>query len=142
MADMEEEGLIGLGVKASLAKLYKADQRQFVEQLASTLEQSLPDETQVERRGGLFSDKKVAAIRLHVGDFVYSLELPGRGGPATARTKVVRGIKLKTEPLTMDAWLAAVSEALGSFAESNQQARDALWNLVDAPNLTDLPKEE
>lgn len=129
---MGDEDLIGLGVNASLAQLYKDGQHEFVEQLAEMLELSLPGETQVDRRGGLFSDKKVKAVRLYLTDFIYSLELPNQGGPITARTKVVRGIKLKTVQIGMDEWLAAISEALGRYAQSNQQARDALWNLVNA----------
>jgi len=140
---MEDEGLSGLGVKASLARLYKSDQREFVEQLAGILERALPDETQIERRGGLFSEKKIVAIRLHLEDYIYSLELPSRGSPVSARTKVVRGIKLKTEPLSTEEWLTAISEALERFATSNQQTRDALWNLVESPDsLSDNLKEE
>lgn len=133
MADIEDDGLIGIGVKASLARLFKTDQGRFVEELASTLERSLPDETRIERRGGLFAEKRVAAIHLHLGDSLYSLEVPARGGATAARAKIVRGIKLKTEPMRMEDWLSAVSQALGRFAETNQQARDALWNLVDRP---------
>jgi len=129
--DLEDDGLIGIGVQASLARLYKTDQARFVEELASTLERSLPDETQVERRGGMFSEKRVSAVRIHLEDHLYSLEIPSRGGLAATRTKLVRGIKLKTETLDVDEWLAAVSRALGQFAESNQQARDALWNLIE-----------
>lgn len=140
MADLEDEGLIGLGVKANLARLYKTDQARFVEELAGTLERALPDETQVERRGGLFAEKRITAVRLHLGDTLYSLEVPGRGGVAASRTKVVRGIKLKTELMGMDAWLSEVAEALGRFAESSQRARDALWNLVDKPQS--LTEEE
>jgi hypothetical protein len=133
VADLEDEGLIGIGVKASLARLYKTDQARFVEELATTLERSLPDETQVERKGGLFSEKRIVAVRIHLDDYLYSLEIPAKGGVAASRTKVVRGIKLKTEPMAVDDWLAVVSDQLGRFAETSQQARDALWNLVDKP---------
>ena len=133
MSDLEDDGLVGIGVKANLARLYKTDQARFIEEFAQTLERALPDETLVERRGGLFSEKRITAVRVHLGDYLYSLEAPGRGGVAAARTKVVRGIKLKTEPMDVDGWLNAVSDALGRFAESSQQARDALWNLVDRP---------
>ena len=133
MAGMEDEGLIGLGVKASLAGLYKADQAGFVEEFAKTLERALPDETQVERRGGLFSEKRISAVCVHLGDYQYCLEIQARGGVSATRTKVVRGIKLKTEPMEVEGWLNSVSDALGRFAESSQQTRDALWNLIDRP---------
>jgi hypothetical protein len=129
--DLEDEGLIGIGVQASLARLYKSDQSRFVDELAGTLERALPDETKVERRGGLFQEKRVSALRIHLGEHLYSLELPPRGALISTRTKMVRGIKLKTEPLGIDEWLAAVSQALAQFAQSNQQARDALWNLIE-----------
>ena len=131
MEDLEGDGLIGIGVQASLARLYKTDQTRFVEELAGTLERSLPDETQVERRGGLFTEKRVSAVRIYLGEHLYSLEVPPRRGLSSTRTKLVRGIKLKTETLGMDDWLAAVSQALRQFAQSNQQARDALWSLTE-----------
>lgn len=132
MGELEDDGLIGIGVKANLARVYKTDQAGFVKELAGVLEKALPDETQIERRGGLFSEKRISAVRLHLGDTLYSLEVPPRGSLNTARTKVVRGIKLKTEPEGVEEWLSSVSEALGRFADTNQQARDALQNLVES----------
>ena len=131
MPDMEEDGLLGLAVQANMARMHKMGQREFVEELAGTLERWLPDETEVQRRGSLFGEKKIVAVRVHLGEHIYSVDLPGRGPAAAAVTRVVRGIKLKTEPLSIDEWLAVITEALAQFAERNQQARDALGDFLE-----------
>ena len=43
------------------------------------LERWLPEEAQIERRGGLFGEKRIVAVRLHLGEYIYSVELPARG---------------------------------------------------------------
>ena len=71
---------------------------------------ALPDETEVERKGGLFQrEKPVRKVTVTLGDHIYTLEDLGRGPLAAHRAKVVRGITLKTEPLPTEDWLADLS---------------------------------
>ncbi|MBI3722136.1 MAG: hypothetical protein HY248_06240 [Fimbriimonas ginsengisoli] len=123
--DLESDPLIRFGLAANLASRYAADQRGFFQYLVKTLELTIPDSVEPERKGGLFSSKRVSAISLPLGDDLYRLE-DGARGLVPSRTHVVRGIKLKTETLSIDAWLAEVGAALEEEARSSQAARDAL----------------
>src|SRR2546421_2852940 len=131
MGEQEDvDDLTGLGVSASLARLYAADQRGFVEQLALTLESALPGEEEVERKGGLFSEKRIGGLRVPLGDYHYVLRIPQTGPISAERTKVIRGIKLKTEPIQMEEWLTAVADEMSAYAETNLNTRDALKALL------------
>jgi hypothetical protein len=127
---LEYDGLVRMGAAAHLAQRYAREGREFVTYLVAMLETALPDATEVERRGGLFTAKTVSRLALHLSDYVYALEIPARGTLLPSRTKVVRGIKLKTERLTMEKWLDEVGEQLVAYARDNQQASEALQQLL------------
>lgn len=127
---MEDESWLKVGVAATLAKEYAADQRRLLELLAGMLDGVLPNETEVRRRGGLFSRKTVQSLRVHLGDFAYSLEDPGRGPLRAARVRIVRGIALKTEELPVEEWLDTLGEALEDRARTSGTARAALDRFV------------
>jgi len=65
----EQQEWVKFGVAATLSKQYASDQRQFLELLVQMLERALPDETTVERKGGIFSKKTVyrVAVSLAAG---------------------------------------------------------------------------
>lgn len=124
------EGWLQFGVAAELHKKYAADQRDFIELLALMLEGALPEETEIERRGGLFSKKHVAQIRVTLGEDRYLLEKPERGGVQASHTRVVRGIALKTEPMPVDEWVSTLGAALEERAKTSAAAREALQRIV------------
>lgn len=102
------------------------DLNTFVEVLAKRLEASLPANVTVNRQGGLFAKyRPVKSLSITFGDMTYLLERQ-RGGLELRRSKVVRGIALKTEPMTLDQWIAAVSRELADWAAQHQSAREAL----------------
>ena len=123
---MEDDPIVQMGVAANLARMYASDQRGFLENLAAMLESVLPEHVTVERRGGLFSDKRIRAVRIQFGDHIYSVEASAQGAISADRTKVVRGIKLKTEPLSIEDWLERVCAELSRHADANLAARDAI----------------
>jgi hypothetical protein len=125
-----EDGLTSLGVAGSLARRYAEDQRDFADYLAAILESSLPGESRIERKGGLFSEKKIAAIQVHLGDFIYRLEMPPHGSLIPTRTKIVRGIKLNTMNMNMQKWLEALGAAISEYAGTSQEASEALQQLM------------
>jgi hypothetical protein len=131
MADeKDEDPLMSMGVSAHLAQRYAEDQREFVEYLARVLEGVMPDETVVERRGGLFSQKRVRRLTLRLGGFRYTLEVPPKGSLAATRTRTVRGVELKTDPVAFDEWLNEVGGALAEHARANERGSDALRKLL------------
>ena len=125
----EDQGWVRMGVASALDKAYAADQRQFLGFLAEALEKALPGETQI-RRAGLFSNKHIVAITIQLGNDEFLIEDPGRGPLRAAKGHVVRGIKVKTEDISMEQALAEIGEALDARAKQSEAARNALATML------------
>ncbi len=128
--EFEQQEWLKFGVAATLSKQYGADQRTFLELLATMLEAALPGEVDIVRHGGLFAKKTVQKVMVTLGDNRYSLEDPGRGNLRATRTRVVRGIALKTEELPIQDWVAELGAFLDERARTSAAAREALSRLV------------
>lgn len=127
---MDQDDL-GFELVASSLRADTRDLTTFVDVLATKLEGLLPSQTEVERKGaGIFSkEKHVHRIRVALGDGRY--ELVAKGGrlePTFARA--VRGIVLKTEQLSLDDWIEALSRDIAAEAQNSEQARLALERLL------------
>jgi hypothetical protein len=108
------------------------DLRISIEVLASKLESSLPARTRVERRGGgLLSrgPKQVRRLQVELGGCAYELSVDGERVEGF-RERQVGGISIKREPLTPDAWVAALTSELQSEAQRSAEARSALQELI------------
>lgn len=120
-----------MGVANALAKSYAQDIRGFLPLLAAVLESSMPDETVVERKGGLFQKiKPVHKVSVKLEDLTFTLEDIGRGPLSAHRIKTVRGITLKTEPLAVDDWLADLSHRISIRADHNEKTFFAIKELL------------
>ena len=129
---MTGEEFSQVGVAGALAHAYAQDARGFLPLLAVVLTGTLPDETEIERKGGLFQkDKPIRKIAVTLGDNIYTLEDLGRGPLAASRVKIVRGIKLKTDSLPTEEWLAELSQEISARAQKNEKAFFALKSLLD-----------
>lgn len=118
---------------ASSLRADTADLSVFMEVLANKLEDALPHQTQVERKGaGLFSKvKRVQRVTVDMDGMKYDIRnINGR--VTAARSKAVRGIVLKNEEIPLDAWIEALSRDLAQQAQSSEQARVALERLLGA----------
>src|ERR1051326_6574983 len=100
--EFEQQEWLKFGIAATLSKQYAADQRVLLVLLAQMLESALPEEAEIVKRGGLFSKKTIAKVIVTFGDHRYTLEDPGRGPLQASRTRIVRGIALKTESLPVE----------------------------------------
>jgi len=116
-------------VAASL-RAGEGDVRSFLEALAEKLTLAVPEQVKVERERGL--GRRVKAVRkLTVAFPDERFELTAAGGsPACTRSALVRGIALRTEPLTLDAWIDELSRAVAREAEQTEQGRAALERLL------------
>lgn len=128
--EFEQQDWLKFGVAASLSRQYGADQRAFLEMLASMLEAALPGEAEIGRHGGLFSKKIVQRVTVTLDDNRYTLEDPGKGNLRATRTRVVRGIVLKTEELPIQDWVTELGAFLDERARTSHAAREALSRLV------------
>jgi hypothetical protein len=109
------------------------DLRVSVEVLASKLEASLPGRCRVERHGsGLLGRgaKRVRRLTVDVGGSTYELNVSDEQIEGF-RGREVGGISIKREPLTPDAWIAALTAELQSEAQRSAEARSALQGLLD-----------
>jgi hypothetical protein len=103
-----------------------------IEVLAAKLEQALPGQARVERRGGGLlgrGDKHVRAVRVELGTAAYLLGING-GRVEGFRERQVGGISIKREPLAPDEWIAALTADLRAEAQRSAHARAALEELL------------
>ena len=123
-----------IGVAGALVQNYAQGQKDFVPSLAMLLEQAMPDVTIIVRKPvRLFSsDKRIESMTVVLGDNVFVLLDHGALRPLEAkRTKIVRGITLKTDSLSVHDWLHEVGAEITRRAEESEQALDALRNFME-----------
>ena len=103
------------------------DVKAFLEALAVKLEGALPGLTTVTRQGGMFArEHPVREISVPLGEYQYRIGRERQGPLVAQRAKIVRGIVLKTEQITVDQWIDDLSEALVQVSGQSTQARTAL----------------
>ncbi len=103
------------------------DIKAFLEALAVKLEGSLPEHTKVTRQGSLFSrEHPVKEVEVLLGEYEYRIGRERQGPLVAVRAKVVRGIVLKTEQISVEQWIEELSEALARVAAQSAQACAAL----------------
>lgn len=108
-----------------------ADTVAFLEALATKLGGALPQRTQIEREGGLFNrTHHVRRIAVRLGEWAYALEAGPGGALTPSRTHAVRGITLKSDPLSLDEWISELSADLEELARTSLQDQTALRRLL------------
>jgi len=124
------DGEIDVELVAASLRASSGDLKAFVEALADKLEAALPGRVQVERKstGLLSKEKRVASIQCQLGDVRYILSM--RDGLEVRRAKVVRGVVLKSEELSLEVWLDALAHDLADEAQTSEQAQRALQQLL------------
>jgi hypothetical protein len=125
------EDELGFELLAASLRASSGDLETFVEVLADKLEHALPGRVKIERRSaGLFSkQRRVERIEVELGDERYVLGAHGAELDAR-RAKAVRGVVLKTERLSLEAWIDELARDLTCEAEGSEQSRLALERLL------------
>ncbi|MCW6512957.1 hypothetical protein [Lichenifustis flavocetrariae] len=105
--------------------------RAFTEALAARLEPALPGRIEVERRrDGLFSKTfHVRRISARFDDSLLVLEYD-RGHLHAKRTKVVRGVSISTQDLSVPAWLDDIIRRTQAVGEGAGAAHAALHDFL------------
>ncbi len=115
---------------ASSLRADASDARALAEALAAKLSEALPDQTRTRHRGGLLSrEKRLESVEVQLGEETFVLSLSGEKAEAS-RAKTVRGVVIKRQELPLDAWLEALSDALGAEAQRSEAARLSLERLL------------
>ena len=85
----------------------------------------------VQRSGGWFRrDGPIRRLDLDMDAQRFALDVGKGGALAATRQRVVRGIALKTEEMSVEAWLQAVAAVLADYARTHQEALEALKRRV------------
>lgn len=128
---IDESGGSGFELLASSLRASSADLTTYMRVLAEKLEGALPDRVRVERRRVrlLSGERTVARIDCDLGDRRYSISLQ-RQGLEARRATAVRGIVLKSEALSLDQWIDGLASDLGAEAETSEQSRRAVQQLL------------
>jgi hypothetical protein len=126
MADFEGDHLVQIGVAGALFRELQQDHELFIQYLAQALQTAFPNEAVMKFEGGFLSKKRLVGVSIRLGDDDYAIAKPSRGPLETTRTHVVRGIALKTEPISVDQWLQEVSSQIEARVGKDSQARSAL----------------
>jgi hypothetical protein len=95
--------------------------------LLATFRETLPSQTVVRESGLLF--KKVSGFDVALGDLTFRLQRDGDKLVAQ-RVATVRGITLKTETMSLEAWIAALAEKLAEMAGESAAARNAFARIA------------
>lgn len=116
---------------ASSLRADASDARALAEALAAKLGEALPGQTKVRRLGGrlLSKGKRLESVEVQLGEETFVLSLAGDRA-LTSRAKTVRGVVIKRQELSLDAWLEALSDALSVEAERSESARLSLERLL------------
>lgn len=116
-----------------VAAMLRDDQREnsdFLGHLAVKLRGALPQQTAVDETSGFFSRKKtVQSVTITFADVHYSLTRE-KHGPVARKAKVVRGVRLSTQELGVDLWVAEVAAHIHALAKESATARDALEKFI------------
>lgn len=108
------------------------DLKAFIEGLAAKLSESFPSQVKVDRNRGLLGGKqRVRRLALKLGDCDYEL-VNDDGSVSASRRVVVRGIALRTEPLSLEQWIDAVAQELVAQAGRTESDRLALERMLGA----------
>ena len=101
--------------------------------LLTTLSAALPPEmVEVERKGRLLGrlrgqDAPVVAVTVRLGDQGFTLRRDAVGGQPVATVRHESGgIALRTDSVGLDEWSRRLAAALGTYAERNAAAAEAL----------------
>src|SRR3954452_10080802 len=125
VADAPDLDLLAASLRADAT-----DTAAFLEALAARLEGAFPGQVEVQRKGGLLGGgKRVRRIAVRLDNTHYEME-PDHGSVVARRRNVVRGIALKSEDLSVEAWIDALSTDLLALAQTSERSRAALERLI------------
>jgi hypothetical protein len=119
-----------VSVAAVLAQRSREDRDALLDDLVAMLSGVVPN-VRVERT---LLTRRVRAIRLTLGDYVYALARGEHGSFEASRQQVVRGVAVRTHPLEIDAFLAELGVALDVELKRTERGRAALASWLDSLN--------
>lgn len=105
-----------------------ADMATFVPVLAEKLLAALPGRVAVQRAGMLHHGPAQSLVA-DLNPWRFSIRME-HGRPVAERAHTIRGITLKSEALSLDAWIDALTTALTELAATDERERAAVMRLL------------
>lgn len=109
-------------VAAILAQRSREDHAALLDELVLMLSEIVP-RVQVKRA---FLGRRVTAVHLPLGGFVYVLKRTANDAFEASRQQQVRGVVIRTDPMEIDGFLAELGLALDVELRRTERGRDAL----------------
>lgn len=131
MSDREVQRAGGAGDFDLLAASLRAevsDLHTLVPVLGTKLAEALPSRVAL-HHGGFFGNGPLDSFAVEMGAWRFGLRVE-HGQPIAERIHTVRGIALKTEAISLDEWIDALSASLAELAASSAHDRAALLRLL------------
>jgi len=104
------------------------DRQELLGYLATKLQSALPDQTSVER-SGLFGRGPIRRVAVTVGEHTYSIEDRHRS-LVGQRARMVRGIEISHEEITVDYWVRELTAELKQLAQQSERYGEAIRRLA------------
>jgi hypothetical protein len=131
---LDNDGDNALEFETLVATLRSAHKQaaDLLEYLAKMLESSYPEGTKISRDGWFMSgNRPVKDLKVAMDDAEYQIIRGGRTATFSARkAKIVRGVVLKTEEISVDQCVEEIVQHLAKLATKNDNARKALERIV------------
>ena len=115
-------------VAALLAQRSRADRNELLDELVSLLSATLPG-VRVERSA---LRRRITAIRMPLGGYVYVLKKSADGSFEPSRLHEVRGVVVRTVPMEIDAFLAELGAAVDVELRRTEAGRAALQEWLNS----------
>ncbi|SRR5579883_404365 len=111
-----------VSVAAILAQRGREDRAALLDDLVAMLSGVVPG-ARVDRT---LLSRRVTAIHLPVGSYVYVLRRSGSASFEASRQQQVRGVVIRTDPIEIEAFLVELGLALEAELQRTERGRDAL----------------
>ncbi len=127
---IENQEKLKFEATAIISKKYAANHRDFFETFSKLLEDAIPIETEVIRTGGMFSKKLVQKVTVAFKEKRYAIEDVGHDCLHAERARVVQGIALKTESISIEMWVNEIIAFITERSKTSISARKALTRIL------------
>jgi hypothetical protein len=115
-------------VAALLAQRSRADRKELLDELVGLLSAIVPS-VRIERT---LIRRRVTAIRMPLGGYVYVLRKTTDGSFEPSRQQEVRGVVVRTVPMEIDAFLAELGAAIDVELRRTETGRAALQKWLNS----------
>jgi len=118
-------------MNAAWLRRANGDMKAFMQALAVRLEDALPDRVEVERKRDGFFSRESHAVRIAVAfdSCLYTLLLE-HGRLHARRAKIVHGVSLSSDDITVPDWFAALNREVGVVGQEAGDAHSVIHDFL------------